>query len=51
MKDIDPKKRVRVAVSDRLRAFFRLLKQQLDTDTEQFWKRVETKLSDDKKQT
>lgn len=51
MKPIDPKKRARVAVSDRLRAFFSYLKQQLATDTEQFWKRVETKSDDnDKKQ-
>jgi hypothetical protein len=52
MQDIDPKKSARVAVSDRLRAFFNHLKQQLGSDTEQFWKRVETKPNDDdKKQT
>jgi hypothetical protein len=52
MKPIDPKKRARVAVSDRLRAFFSHLKQQLSSDTEQFWNRVETKpQDDDKKQT
>ena len=49
MKDIDPKKRARVAVSDRLRAFFDHLKQQLGSDTEQFWNRVETKPDDDDK--
>jgi hypothetical protein len=52
MKAIDPKKRARVAVSDRLRAFFSHLKQQLGSDTEQFWKRLESKPGDDdKKQT
>ena len=49
MKDIDPKKRARMAVSDRLRAFFNHLKQQLGSDTEQFWNRVETKPDDDDK--
>jgi hypothetical protein len=47
MQDIDPKKRARVAVSDRLRAFFNDLKRQLGSDTEQFWNRVETKPNDD----
>ena len=52
MKPIDPKKRARRAVSDRLRAFFSHLKQQLGSDTEQFWNRVEAKPNDDgKKQT
>ena len=49
MKDIDLKKRARVAVSDRLRAFFNHLKQQLSSETEKFWQRVETNSDDDDK--
>jgi hypothetical protein len=47
MKPIDPRKRARRAVSDRLRAFYSHLKQQLGSDTEQFWNRVETKPDDE----
>lgn len=51
MTAIDPRKRARMAVSERLRAFFDRLKQQLSSDTEQFWKRVRPSEDGDKKQT
>jgi len=51
MKTIDPRKRARIAVSDRLQAFFSHLKERLTAGTEELWKRVETKLNNDKEQT
>lgn len=50
MKPIDKKRQARIVVSDRLRLFFTQLKQQLTGGAEDIWKRVETKINEDKKQ-
>ncbi len=50
MKPIDQKKQARIVVSERLTTFFDYLRQQLATSTDQFCKRVESKLSSDKQE-
>jgi len=49
MKTIDKRKQARRIVSDRLRLFFSQLKDQLTASAGEPWRRVESKLNENKK--